>query len=39
VAKRAARQTNDRADLLQLLAGHIESAPERERFLADAAAL
>jgi serine/threonine-protein kinase len=39
VAKRAARQTNDRADLLQLLAGHIESVPERERFLADAAAL
>jgi serine/threonine-protein kinase len=37
VAKRAARQTNDKADLLQLLAGHIESAPERERFLAEAA--
>jgi serine/threonine-protein kinase len=39
VARRAARQTNDKADLLQLLAGHIESAPERERFLADAAGL
>jgi serine/threonine-protein kinase len=39
VAKRAARQTNDKADLLQLLAGHIDSAPERERFLADAAGL
>jgi serine/threonine-protein kinase len=36
VAKRAARQTNDRSEFLQLLAGHIETAPERARFLADA---
>jgi serine/threonine-protein kinase len=34
VAKRAARQTSDRSEFLQLLAGHIETAPERARFLA-----
>jgi serine/threonine-protein kinase len=38
VAKRAARQTNDRTEFLQLLAGHIETAPERARFLAEAGA-
>jgi serine/threonine protein kinase len=38
VAKRAARQTNDRAEFLQLLAEHIESPPERSRFLAEASA-
>jgi serine/threonine-protein kinase len=36
VARRAARQTNDRTEFLQLLAGHIETAPERARFLAEA---
>jgi serine/threonine-protein kinase len=36
VAKRAARQTTDRSEFLQLLAGHIETAPERARFLAGA---
>jgi serine/threonine-protein kinase len=35
VARRAARDTRDRAEFLQLLAGHIESAPERARFLAE----
>jgi tRNA A-37 threonylcarbamoyl transferase component Bud32 len=38
VAKRAARQTRDKAEFLQLLAEHIESAPERARFLAEAGA-
>lgn len=38
VAKRAARQTNDKTEFLQLLAGHIESVPERARFLAEASA-
>jgi serine/threonine-protein kinase len=36
VARRAARQTNDRTEFLELLAGHIDSPPERMRFLADA---
>jgi serine/threonine protein kinase len=36
VAKRAARQTNDKTEFLQLLAEHIESPPERSRFLAEA---
>jgi serine/threonine-protein kinase len=36
VAKRAARQTSDRSEFLQLLAGHIETAAERTRFLAEA---
>jgi hypothetical protein len=39
VAKRAARQTGDKAEFLQLLAGHIESLPERTRFLTEAASL
>jgi serine/threonine-protein kinase len=38
VAKRAARQTNDKTEFLQLLSEHIESLPERARFLAEAAA-
>jgi serine/threonine-protein kinase len=38
VAKRAARRTNDKTEFLQLLAGHIETAPERARFLAEAGA-
>jgi tRNA A-37 threonylcarbamoyl transferase component Bud32 len=38
VAKRAARQTNDKAEFLQLVASHIESAPERARFQAEAGA-
>ena len=38
VAKRAARQTNDRAEFLQLLSLHIESPAERARFLLDAGA-
>jgi serine/threonine-protein kinase len=38
VAKRAARQTRDKAEFLQLLAEQIESAPERARFLAEAGA-
>lgn len=37
VAKRAARQTNDKSQFLQLLAEHIEILPERARFLAEAA--
>ena len=36
VAKRAARQTGDRIEFLQLLAAHIDSAPQRTRFLAEA---
>jgi serine/threonine-protein kinase len=39
VVKRAARQTADKGQFLQLLAGHIESVPERTRFLAQVAAL
>ncbi|MGV7210373.1 serine/threonine-protein kinase [Oxalobacteraceae bacterium A2-2] len=35
VAKRAARQTNDRGDFLRLVAEHIESVPERTRFLTE----
>ena len=35
VVKRAARQTNDREEFLRLVAAHIESPPERARFLAD----
>ena len=38
VAKRAARQTSDKAEFLQLLAGQIESAPDRARFLGEAGA-
>ena len=38
VAKRAARQTGDKAEFLQLLASHIESPTERARFLAEAGA-
>ncbi len=38
VAKRAARQTTDRTEFLQLLAAQIESAPQRIRFLTDAGA-
>jgi serine/threonine protein kinase len=38
VAKRAARQTRDKTEFLQLLAEHIESAPDRARFLAEAGA-
>ncbi len=38
VAKRAARQTGDRAEFLQLLAVQIESTAERSRFLAEAGA-
>ena len=38
VAKRAARQTGDRTEFLQLLAAHIDSAPERTRFLTEAGA-
>jgi hypothetical protein len=37
VAKRAARQTSERGEFLQLLAAQIESAAERNRFLAEAA--
>jgi serine/threonine protein kinase len=37
--KRAARQTSDKAEFVQLLAGHIESAAERARFVAEAASL
>ncbi|MET0857461.1 MAG: hypothetical protein ABWY27_11975, partial [Telluria sp.] len=36
VARRAARQTKDRAEFLQRLAEHIETPPERARFLAEA---
>ncbi|MET0855916.1 MAG: serine/threonine-protein kinase [Telluria sp.] len=36
VARRAARQTNDRTEFLHLLAEHIETPPERTRFLAEA---
>jgi serine/threonine-protein kinase len=39
VVKRAARQTSDKGQFLQLLAGHIESVPARTRFLAEVAAL
>jgi serine/threonine-protein kinase len=39
VVKRAARQTTDKGQFLQLVAGHIESVPERTRFLAQVAAL
>jgi serine/threonine-protein kinase len=39
VVKRAARQTTDKGQFLQLLAGHIESVPARTRFLAEVAAL
>jgi tRNA A-37 threonylcarbamoyl transferase component Bud32 len=35
IAKRAARQTRDKGEFLQLLAGHIESVPERTRFLSE----
>jgi serine/threonine-protein kinase len=35
VAKRAARQTADKAEFLRLLAAHIEAPPERARFLAE----
>jgi serine/threonine protein kinase len=35
VAKRAARQTGDRIEFLQLLAAHIDSAADRTRFLTD----
>jgi serine/threonine-protein kinase len=35
VAKRAARQTADRAEFLRLLAAQIEALPERARFLAE----
>ncbi len=38
VAKRAAKQTGDRTEFLQLLAAHIDSAPERTRFLTEAGA-
>jgi serine/threonine protein kinase len=38
VAKRAARQTGDKAEFLQLLAHHIESPPDRARFLLEAGA-
>jgi serine/threonine-protein kinase len=38
VAKRAARQTRDKAEFLQLLAEEIDSAPERARFLAETSA-
>ncbi len=38
VAKRAARQTGDRLEFLQLLAAHIDSAAERTRFLTEAGA-
>jgi hypothetical protein len=38
IAKRAERQTRDKTEFLQLLAEHIESAPERARFLAEAGA-
>jgi serine/threonine protein kinase len=38
VAKRAARQTNDKTEFLQLVSSHIESPVERARFLADAGA-
>jgi serine/threonine protein kinase len=38
VAKRAARQTGDRIEFLQLLAAHIDSAAERTRFLTEAGA-
>ena len=38
VAKRAARQTIDKAEFLQLLSLHIESPAERARFLLDAGA-
>ena len=35
VAKRAARQTNDRSDFLRLVAEHIDTLPQRTRFLAE----
>ncbi|WP_295990024.1 serine/threonine-protein kinase [Rugamonas sp.] len=35
VAKRAARQTNDRNDFLRLVAEHIDVLPERARFLSE----
>jgi serine/threonine protein kinase len=35
VAKRAARQTGDKIEFLQLLAAHIDSAAERTRFLTE----
>ena len=38
VAKRAARQTLDKTEFLQLLASHIDALPERARFLAEAGA-
>jgi serine/threonine protein kinase len=38
VAKRAARQTNDKTEFLQLISSHIESPVDRARFLADAGA-
>jgi tRNA A-37 threonylcarbamoyl transferase component Bud32 len=38
VARRAARQTGDRAEFLQLLAVQIESTAERSRFLAESGA-
>jgi len=37
VVKRAMKQTSDRLTFLQLLAGHIENADQRARFLAEAA--
>ena len=38
VAKRAARQTSDRLEFLQLMAAHIDSAADRTRFLTEAGA-
>jgi hypothetical protein len=38
VSKRAAKQTGDRLEFLQLLAAHIESPAERTRFLTEAGA-
>ncbi len=38
VAKRAARQTTDRMEFLQLLAAHIDSVADRTRFLTEAGA-
>jgi serine/threonine-protein kinase len=39
VVKRAARQTRDKGEFLQLLVDNIESVPERARFLAQARSL
>lgn len=38
VVKRAVKQTNDKAEFLQLVASHIDSLPDRARFLSDAGA-